>query len=396
MTSALEPGETFDVWSDLVGQDRAVETLQRAVIDPTAMTHAWLITGPPGSGRSNAAQAFAAALQCEEGGCGHCHECRSVLAGTHPDVTTLRTDKVTIYIDDVRELVQVAGRTTVSGRWRIIIVEDADRMLERTTNVLLKAIEEPPAHTVWILCAPSVMDVLITIRSRCRAVSLQVPDPQAVAELLIRRDQADPTRAIEAAYAAQSHVGRARWLATDATAAIRRTEMLGAVLGINSVVDAMRVAGELVETAKTETDNLAADFEAKERAELLTSLGAQDLTTFPPAIRSQIKQLEEDQKRRRRRRQLDVIDQLLTDLAGLYRDVMTRQIGAEVALVNQGLEDEIALCAQQTTATVTLGILERIAQARQRVAANVTPQLALEALLVGIAEPGGVDNVVGA
>ena len=191
------------VWDDVVGQESAVAALQGAVANPAAMTHAWLVTGPPGSGRSVAARAFAAALQCPQGGCGVCRACTTTLAGTHPDVTLLATEKVVIAIDEVRDLIMTASRSPSGGRWRVIIIEDADRMAERTTNVLLKTIEEPPPHTVWVLCAPSVQDVLPTIRSRCRAVVLRVPPPQAVADLLVRRDGADPAVALSAARAAQ-------------------------------------------------------------------------------------------------------------------------------------------------------------------------------------------------
>lgn len=202
----------MSVWDDVVGQEQAVATLRAAATDPAAMTHAWLLTGPPGSGRSNAARAFAAALQCEQGGCGRCQACRTTLAGTHPDVTLVATELVTIKIDDVRDLVTVASRSPSQGRRRVIVVEDADRMAERTTNVLLKAIEEPAPHTVWILCAPSPQDVLVTIRSRCRGVVLRVPPVEAVAGLLVQRDGVDEHVALVAARAAQSHIGLARRL----------------------------------------------------------------------------------------------------------------------------------------------------------------------------------------
>ncbi|WP_188037789.1 DNA polymerase III subunit delta', partial [Actinotalea sp. JY-7885] len=203
----------MSVWTELVGQRHAVEVLREAATDPGAMTHAWLLTGPPGSGRSNAARAFAAALQCTEGGCGRCQACTTTLAGTHADVMVVATEKVTISIDEVRELIGVAQRAPSQGRWRVIVLEDADRMVERTSNVLLKAIEEPPPRTVWLLCAPSPQDVVVTIRSRCRGVALRVPPVDDVAALLVERDGADREVARMAARAAQSHIGLARRLA---------------------------------------------------------------------------------------------------------------------------------------------------------------------------------------
>src|SRR5690606_32430192 len=229
-----------------VGQDRAVAVLAAAATDPAAMTHAWLVTGPPGSGRSNAARAFAAALQCPDGGCGRCAECTTVLAGTHADVTVVATEKVTLSIDEVRDLITVAQRAPAGGRWRVIIVEDADRMVERTSNVLLKAIEEPPERTVWVLCAPSEADLLPTIRSRSRSLRLVTPSIAEVATLLVERDGADPQLAERAARLAQSHIGMARRLASSPEALERRERSIKSALGVQTIGDAMAVAASLV------------------------------------------------------------------------------------------------------------------------------------------------------
>lgn len=381
---AAEADATPAVWSDLVGQELVVETLRAAVRSAAAMTHSWLITGPPGSGRSNAARAFAAALECPRGGCGHCHTCRAVAAGTYPDVTVLATDKVVIGIEDVRALVQTAGRSPGEGAWRVIIVEDADRMAERTTNVLLKAIEEPAPRTVWLLCAPSPQDVLLTIRSRCRAVSLRVPPAQAVADLLVRRDGAAPEAALDAAWAAQSHVGRARRLARDPGLRHRRDGVIRAAAGIRGVGDAVLVAAQVVEAAQDEATTLSQERDATERTALLTSLGAQDAGTLPPTIRSQVRQLEDDQKRRARRRQLDVIDQTLLDLLGFFRDVLVVQLAAGADPLNRTLGDEIALSAQSGSPAQTLRRIDAISLARIRLAGNVSPLLAVEAMMVDL------------
>ena len=239
------------VWDDLVGQEPAVQVLRHAVDDPTAMTHAWLITGPPGSGRSNAARAFAAALQDPSGDLGS-HACATALAGTHPDVTIVATEGVVIRAEVARPLVELAQRSPSEGRWRVIIVEDADRLNETSGNVLLKAIEEPPPRTVWVLCAPSPQDVLVTIRSRSRSVPLRVPPVQAVAELLVRRDGVEPGLALIAARAAQSHIGIARRLARDPEARARRSRVLALATSVRGVGDAVLAAGELVEVAQAE------------------------------------------------------------------------------------------------------------------------------------------------
>ncbi|MFI6426023.1 DNA polymerase III subunit delta' [Promicromonospora sp. NPDC050880] len=376
------------VWDDVVGQETAVATLQGAVANPAAMTHAWLVTGPPGSGRSVAARAFAAALQCPQGGCGVCQACTTTMAGTHPDVTLLATEKVVITIDEVRDLIMTASRSPSGGRWRVIIIEDADRMAERTTNVLLKTIEEPPPHTVWVLCAPSVQDVLPTIRSRCRGVVLRVPPPQAVADLLVRRDGADPATALSAARAAQSHVGLAKRLARDAGARERRTAVLSIARRIRGVGDAVLAAGELVDVAKAEATSATQERDAAEKAELLRTLGVADGETLPPRLRSQLKQLEDDQKRRATRHQRDVLDRAMVDLLSLYRDVLVVQLGADVELVNAELAETVRSLAADSTPEQTVRRMDAIGVARTRLGGNVAPLLALEAMAIALRPQG--------
>lgn len=378
----------MSVWDDVVGQDRAVEVLRTAVHEPGAMTHAWLITGPPGSGRSNAARAFAAALQCEEGGCGRCQACTTALAGTHADVTVVATEKVTFSIDEVRDLIGVAQRAPSQGRWRVLVLEDADRMTERTSNVLLKAIEEPPPRTVWLLCAPSPQDVVVTIRSRCRRVALRVPPVADVAALLVARHGVEPGVADAAARAAQSHIGLARRLARDPEARERRHRTLQLAAAIRGVGDAVLTAGELVEVATAEAKAATADRDAADRAALLHSLGADGGQTLPPALRAQVRQLEEDQKRRATRAQRDVLDRSLVDLLSLYRDVLVVQLGAGVDLVNTGEVEVVRRLAGEGTAEQTVRRMDAIGEARTRLAGNVAPLLAVEAMAVALRPQG--------
>src|SRR5690349_7129854 len=305
------------------------------------MTHAWLFTGPPGSGRSVAARAFAAALQCPDGGCGHCHECRTALGGTHADVTVIATELLSIKTDQARELVQLAARRPTLGRWRVIIVEDADRLTETAADVLLKAIEEPPPATVWMLCAPSLEDVIVTIRSRCRHLALRTPSVGAVADLLVRRDGIDPPMAAFAARAAQSHIGLARRLARDEGARIRRRDVVTLPLRIRGVGDAVLHAGELVETAAEEAKAATAERDAAERERLAHSLGADPTArTQPPHVRAQLSALERDQKTRATRLQRDVLDRALVDVLSVYRDVLVLQAGDPVDLVNEEMRTD--------------------------------------------------------
>ena len=376
------------VWDGVVGQEQAVAVLRAASTDPAAMTHAWLITGPPGSGRSVAARAFAAALQCEAGGCGKCHACTTTMAGTHADVMIVATEKVTISIEEVRDLIGVAQRAPSQGRWRVIVLEDADRMVERTSNVLLKAIEEPPPRTVWLLCTPSPQDVVVTIRSRCRAVVLRVPPVADVAALLVARDGVDPEVADAAARAAQSHIGLARRLARDPQARERRARTLALAATIRGVGDAVAAAAELVEVAANEAKAATDDRDAAERSELLRVLGAAETKTLPPTLRAQVRALEEDQKRRATRAQRDVLDRSLVDLLSLHRDVLVVQLGADVDLVNLGEQEQVRALAATSLPEQTIRRMDAIGEARERLAGNVAPLLAMEAMAVALRPQG--------
>ena len=375
--------EANGVWAEVVGQERQIRPLQAAVSERSAMTHAWLITGPPGSGRSYAARAFAAALQCAEGGCGTCHACTTALSGSHADVKVVATEKVTIGIDEVRDLAALAQRAPSQGRWRVIIVEDADRMTERTSNVLLKAIEEPPARMVWILCAPHAHDVAITIRSRCRVVPLRTPAPEVVARLLVERDGVEEDLALEAALAAQSHIGVARRLACDPQARARRDQVLALATEVRGVGDAVLAAADLVQVAEDDAAAATTERDAEERAQLLAILGV-ETGTIPPALRAQVRDLEEEQKRRATRHKRDVLDRAVTDLMSLYRDVAAAHVGADVQLLNVAHEGRIRDLANRTTLADTMRCLDALSIARERLAANVQPLLAIEAMILAL------------
>lgn len=380
------------VWDEVVGQAHQIGPLRAAIDDPGAMTHAWLVTGPPGSGRSYAARAFAAALQCERGGCGECRACTTVLAGTHADVTLVATEKVTIAIQEVRDLISRAATSPSQGRWRVMVVEDADRMTERTSNVLLKSIEEPPARTVWILCAPSPQDVAITIRSRCRIVGLRTPDPADVARILVDRDGIEPGLARECALAAQSHIGVARRLARDPRARARRDQVLALATDIRGVGDAIFAAADLVEVADEDAKAATEERDASERAALMETLGVEDGTRMPPALRAQLRQLEDDQKRRATRHKRDVLDRAITDLMSLYRDVAVAQTGAGVELVNVAHEGHVRELAARTELADTMRCLDALGTARERLAGNVAPLLALEAMALELRPRGAASD----
>ncbi len=376
------------VWRDVIGQDVAVATLQRAAAEPAAMTHAWLLTGPPGSGRSVAARAFAGALECPQGGCGECRECRTAIDGTHADVDVIATEGLSIKVEHARELAAMSALRPSVGPWRVIIIEDADRLTERAADALLKAIEEPVARTVWILCAPSVEDVVITIRSRSRHVRLRTPPAEAVAELLHRRDGIDMPMAMYAARAAQSHVGLARRLARDEGARIRRRDVVALAGRIHGVGDAVGAASDLMSIAEEESTAAASERDAGERQRLMELLGADpSARTQPPHIRSQLSGLEKEQKQRATRHSRDVLDRSLVDLLSVYRDALVLHSGASLGLVNQDGLPAVQALARSMSPEQLLMAMDAIGTARERIGLNVAPLLALEAMAISLRVP---------
>ena len=386
------------VFSGLIGQEAAVAVLREAAGSARAttaagdgdaaraMSHAWLITGPPGSGRSVAATAFAAALQCtgEPVGCGQCPGCRTTLAKTNADVVFVATETSFITVDTARSLVQQAQSSPSQGKWRVLVVEDADRLGESGANALLKAIEEPPAHTVWLLCAPSPEDMIATIRSRCRHLGLRIPRAGAVADLLVDEGVADPETALEAARAAQSHIGLARALARDPQMRQRRREIITAPARVRSVGEAVIAAGRLLETARAQADAQVGERNAREKSELLRQLGMDEGERATKQSRALLRQLEEDQKRRAKRALTDALDRALVDLLAIYRDVLMVQLDSGQELINTDLSDLVHGIAADSSPAQTMARIDHIEQARRRLIANGNVLLVLEAMVVSL------------
>ena len=384
---AAQAADDLGVWAELIGQTTVVATLRRAVArEPHAMSHAWLFTGPPGSGRSNAARAFAAALQCDSGGCGHCNACRTSLSGAHPDVTLVRTELLSIGVDEVRELVRRAVMSPTLGRWQVIVIEDADRVTERGADALLKSIEEPAPRTVWILCAPTPEDVVATIRSRCRLLTLQTPTISAVARLLETRDGVEPELAAYAARVSQGHVGRARVLARDEGARNRRQQILHIPLELHGLGACLAAAAQIVEAATAEAAEATGELDAKERAALEEALGFGTKGAKPRQAQAAIKELEDQHRARSKRFQRDAIDRTLTELTGFYRDVLSIQTGSGASVINEDLRPQIAVLARKSTPESTLHRIDALLACRTALEGNVAPLLAVEAALIGLVE----------
>jgi len=377
----------MSVFDRLIDQGDTVAVLERAVIasrdstdESQDMTHAWLFTGPPGSGRSNAALAFAAALVCSEGGCGACVDCRTALAGSHADVELIQTEGLSIKIDEIRELITRAAWTPSVATYRVVVMEDADRLTESAANALLKAVEEPSTRTIWLLCAPTVTDVLPTIRSRTRNLTLRTPSAAAVSALL-QGEGISVNLANFAAAASQGHIGRARYLARDQAARDIRNDILKLPTTIVDIATAFAAAARLVDAAKSQAE---ADAEKKNDAELasLKEAWGQQGTRVVTGGAKAVKELEKEQKSRQTRMVRDYLDRALLDIATLYRDVLLVQTGSGDELINPDLADVIRGIAGSSTAEKTLAKIEVIMKTRANLLLNAAPLLVIEAMMV--------------
>lgn len=386
------------VWSDLIGQEAVVAQLQRAAAaggltsgGEHDMTHAWLLTGPPGSGRSTSARAFAAALLCAELGCGRCQSCRLVMADAHPDVELVVPVSVMYRADEVRGLVEQAQLLPTLGQWRIIVIEDADRLNDASANALLKALEEPTPHTVWMLCAPSAADVLPTIASRARHLVLRTPATEQVVDVICARHGVSRDVAELAAQASQGHIGRARALATDDQARRRRDEVLAVPSSLVSLTQCLAAARSLVDTAQADADAICAPMDDADAQALALAYGdgaeGAGIGTLASRSRTEAARLKRVQESRARRILRDQFDRVLLDLTGFYRDVLLLQSGADVPAINPDVAQSVAAIAAASSREQTVARLAVLRDASARLRTNAAPLLAFEAALVALWRP---------
>jgi DNA polymerase III subunit delta' len=374
------------VFDNLIDQEVVINTLKDAIAaskdssnNSQNMTHSWLFTGPPGSGRSNAAIAFAAALLCEQGGCSTCVNCITTIDGSHADIELVRTEGLSIKVDEVRELINRTSWSPSVGNYRVVVIEDADRLTESAANALLKVIEEPGARTVWLLCAPTLTDVIPTIRSRCRHLTLRTPSIKAVTQLLIDRDGIDPKMAEFAANAAQGHIGRAKYLATNEEARKTREKILNIPFTVKDLASAFEAANTLVELAKSQT---LAESEIRDQAELTKlkefygTTGSKLATGGSKAV----KELEKEQKTRANRIAKDFLDSSLLDISTLYRDILATKVNSNSKLVNNDFAQLIKLKSESVSESEVRIAIELILKHRENLAKNSSTILTAESL----------------
>lgn len=384
------------VFDRLVGQDAASAELTSAAVAGRsgvaegAMTHSWLFTGPPGSGRSVAALCFAAALQCtdpDRPGCGHCHACTTTMAGTHGDVRRVIPEGLSISTKEMRAIVQIAARRPSTGRWQVVVIEDADRLTEAAGNVLLKVVEEPPERTVFLLCAPSVdpEDISVTLRSRCRHLHLTTPSAPAIARVLREHDGLDPETADWAASVSGGDIARARRLAGDDGARERRRRALDLVSAVTRGT-AYLAADDLVKAADDEAEQLSAERDEREREELATALGAggtgKGAATATRGSAGALKDLERRQKSRATRTGRDALDRALLDIAGLYRDALAVSFGdpSGITMTHPDMADRARDLATRVRPEGLLRSIDAILACREALDRNVKPRFALAAM----------------
>ncbi len=378
----------MSVFDSLVGQSEVVERLKSATSAATSgsttqeMVHSWLFVGPAGSGRSNAAVAFAAALVCSQSGCGTCRDCQTVLTGTHIDVERFNPTGLSIKAEEVRELIARSAWSPSVGPWRIVIIEDADRLTETAANALLKTIEEPETHTLWFLCAPTLSDVSITIRSRCRHLQLRTPSTDSVEEFLLTNTSVDSKTAAFAARVSQGHIGRARFIATNQEAQSRRKEVLALAFSLKDIDSCFKAASRLLDTAQEQAESENSERDSKQLKQLQDAYQGTGRSLVSGGSKA-IKDLEKEQKSATTRSIRDNLDSALLDIATIYRDVLVTQSGSD-EILNIDLRLEITDFAKTTTPKRSIERIEALLEARINLGRNSAPLSTLEALFCAL------------
>lgn len=366
------------VFADLVGQQQVIQQLEQAINTPRnnpghEMTHAWLFTGPPGSGRSNVAKAFAASLVCKKRGCGTCDDCRTSLAGTHPDLEIVDVSGLSIKIDEIREIVTRSSWGASTSNWRVVVIEDCDRMTEAAANALLKALEEPGASTIWLLCAPTLHDVLPTVRSRCRHMNLKTPTTNEITKYLVEKMHVTREEAESVAAISQGHIGKATRLLRAPDRKTIRRKAFSILFLIKSENAAIKAAAELLQLAQEQVDSRNVALIEKELDELRTVMQSGPKGMLSGGAKA-IKDLERDQKARTNRSIKDEIDGYLLDYTSFFRDCLI----TNGPWINSDFSIEISNYSKLLPSGSINSILVKLNELRDRLSTNASHPLLLE------------------
>lgn len=377
MTAVKAPA----MWARLAGQDHAVSLLRDSVAAGET-SHAYVFVGPEGVGRTLAALALAASLNCPEGGCGACDICARILRRVHPDIHVIAPEGAQLLVDQVREVLHSAARSPLEGRVKTFIFEDAHRMNPAAANALLKMLEEPPGDVLFVLITASPEDLLPTVVSRSRRVDFSPLGPRAIASVLVEQHGADPERAAWAARTA-GDLSTALRFVKDPDAPARHAahlEIPGRLVR-GGVAEAVRCAAEIAEEASSAAASLG-----KRHKEELKVLS--ENTGDARGTASIRKRLEDRHKREQRRRETEAYDSALRDVAAFYRDVLAAAAGApDEALINVEIADRVRRAAGVADPAWLLQAVRRIDTVRLDLTRNVVPLLALESLFAELGTP---------
>ncbi len=356
--------------SQLSGQPRVREFLARAV-SSGRVGQAYLFLGAPGSGKLDAAWAFAQAVLCDEGGCGVCDTCRRVAHRTHPDVHCLAPESATGYlVSQIRDLLDDVALAPVRARGKVYLIESCDLLHDSAANALLKTLEEPPEHVVFVLLGTSADVILPTIVSRCQQVPFRVVPPEEAARAVMRRTGVDEASCRMAVSVAGSPERAVSFLKSAERREARRSVVRALdALPLADEADILTFAREITEAVKAPL----AEVKAAQQAELEQS--ADYLS------RGAVKQLEDRNKRELTARERSGIMEILAAARSLLRDVLMELQDPAYAPVNADVAEVVGRLAERVSVTGAACALDAVAACEQRVRKNVTPQLALEVML---------------
>lgn len=366
-----------------------VRNLLASALAEGKLSHAYLFVGAPGAGKTEAALALAECVVCPNGGDGTCGECLRVKHGTHPDVRVLSPGSASGYlVAQVRDLIAEVALAPVRAKTKVYILTEAALLRGTAANALLKTIEEPPEGVMFILVARSAAAVLPTIASRCQEVAFKVVSADAAERSVeqkngLRGDEVrialavaqTPERAVE--FLNSSDRREVRRLMVRAIVQLARADSWDVLISARDIAREVQIS---VGLARRDDKKRRREDVVKEEVQRRTE-GSEDYWT-PTAL----KQLEDTVKRELTGRERLGMMEALAAAESLLRDVLVRSEGVDEAIVNTDVADSVDRIAAATCTAGVLKALAAIKEARRDLMRNVTPQLAMEAMLLSVKE----------